>query len=160
MAYSDYGAFVFCNGERRPDKEDAPLFATNEETFGENINNIPSGARIWLALLHLRQTNGAYIPIAHGVMGDGLIRVKCYKQGLPDIYELTEDGTITTVAIDNDLIEDYFYYNHIHYEYKGYTFDFYGADSEYEHYYAEMLEPDGTLWSCKYDYEYGAGFEE
>ena len=43
MAYSDYGAFVYRNGERRKDKEDAPAFASSQETFGEDINNIPSG---------------------------------------------------------------------------------------------------------------------
>ncbi len=46
MAYSDYGAFVFCNNERREDKEDVALFATDEETFGEHSAEIPSGARI------------------------------------------------------------------------------------------------------------------
>ena len=28
MAYSDYGAFVYCNGKRREDKEDVATFAT------------------------------------------------------------------------------------------------------------------------------------
>lgn len=31
MARSDYGAFVYCNGRRRKDKEDAALFITDNE---------------------------------------------------------------------------------------------------------------------------------
>lgn len=30
MAYSDYGAFVYLNGERRTDKEDVGVYDTDE----------------------------------------------------------------------------------------------------------------------------------
>ncbi len=33
MVYSDYGAYVYMNGERREDKEDVALFETPEETL-------------------------------------------------------------------------------------------------------------------------------
>lgn len=65
MAYSDYGAFVYCNGERRKDKEDSPLFSVHKTD--------------WTGL-------------CHGCMGDGDIRVMCYKQGLPSIYEVSDLG--------------------------------------------------------------------
>ena len=96
MAYSDYGAFVYRNGERRRDKEDAPLFATDEETFGADINTIPSGARIWVSLIHAKETGQElnYLnSIYHGVLGDGPVRVACYKYGLPQIYDMgCKDG--------------------------------------------------------------------
>lgn len=41
MAYSDYGAFVWLNGERREDKEDVAAFATDEETFGTSSKIYP-----------------------------------------------------------------------------------------------------------------------
>ena len=69
MAYGNYGAFVYQNGKRRPDKEDCLLFETDP--------NPPED----------------FSDYCHGVMGDGNIRVKCYKQGLPQIYEL-QDGKI------------------------------------------------------------------
>lgn len=97
MAYNDYGAFVWCNGERRTDKEDAPLFASSDETFGADINSIPSGARIFVALMNAKQskkpapTGGAPMRLYHGVLGDNAIRVGCYKQGLPSIWEMTDN---------------------------------------------------------------------
>lgn len=123
MAYSDYGAFVWCNGKRREDKEDVATFATDE------INHIH-----------------------HGILGDGDIRVMCHKQGLPAIYEATPDGIIKVEYTDEDT--DCYEYGEIHFEYKGYKFLFKSGKP----YYAQMIEPDGTEWKCKYDYWYGAGF--
>lgn len=40
MAYSDYGAFTFRNGERRCDKEDVGVYDTDESA-------LPSGMRIF-----------------------------------------------------------------------------------------------------------------
>lgn len=149
MAYSDYGAFVYKNGKRRTDKEDAPIFANDEEVFGESIDNIPSGLRIWIASMYGHK-------IYHGVMGDSNIRVVCYKQGLPDIYELSENNTpIRINYIDNKEIDCYDY-EPVEFEYKGYKFIF---DNIY-HYRAAMIEPNGDCWECVYDYEYGGGFEE
>ena len=33
MAYSDYGAFVYLNGERRTDKEDVGVYDTDEASL-------------------------------------------------------------------------------------------------------------------------------
>ena len=155
MAYSDYGAFVWKNGVRREDKEDVALFATDEETFGTSSENIPSGARIWASLLHRKKSgelSNWITSIHHGIMGDGDIRVMCHKQGLPQIYEATEDGINEIQFKDADI--HWYDYNPIDYEYKGYKFHF----ESNKPYYAEMIEPDGTKWECKYDYAYGAGF--
>ena len=51
MAYSDYGAFVFKNGERREDKEDVALFEAPEETVG-----VPAAARLFMSLIHVDKT--------------------------------------------------------------------------------------------------------
>ena len=156
MAYSDYGAFVYCNGERRTDKEDVALFATDEETFGTSSENIPSGARIWVSLLNNKKTGKEYswiTSIHHGIMGDGNIRVLCHKQGLPEIYEVTEDGIKEIKFCDGDI--DYFDYDPINFEYKGYKFYF----KSNKPYYAQMITPDGDKWECEYDYMFGAGFE-
>lgn len=150
MAYSDYGAFVWLNGNRRKDKEDVAAFATDEETFGTDSANIPSGARLWVNLIHQKNTNND-TSINHGVLGDGDIRVICYKQGRPTIVEATENGFVD-VPYCNEDTDPYDY--DIHFEYKGYKFYFSGTKP----YYAQMTTPDGNVWESKYDYGYGAGF--
>lgn len=157
MAYSDYGAFVYENGKRRTDKEDVALFASDEETFGEDSVNIPSGIRIYAHLLHqLSQGSKATMAnsLCHGVIGDGAIRVRCYKTGLPDICELTNEGVNAIKYVSDDT--DPYYYKVIDFEYKDYKFKFMSGKP----YIAIMIEPDGTEWLCEYDIGYGAGFEE
>ena len=152
MAYSDYGTFVWFNGKRREDKEDVATFATDEGTFGASSENIPSSARIWASLLHQNGKEVEWVNhIHHGILGDGNIRVMCHKQGLPSIYEATEDGFKEIEYCDKDT--DYYKYE-INYEYKGYKFYFVSSKP----YYAKMTTPEGNVWECKYDYWYGAGF--
>lgn len=158
MAYSDYGAFVHCNGERRKDKEDVALFATDEETFGTDSENVPSGLRIWISALKAKEDGEKENPwvtqsIHHGIMGDGDIRVLCHKQGLPEIYEIL-NGEINKVKFCDDDT-DYYDYDPIHFDYKEHHFFF----REGNPYYAEMTTPDGTIWTCEYDYGFGAGFD-
>ena len=154
MAYSDYGAFVWLNGKRRKDKEDVAAFATDEETFGTSSQNIPSGARIWILLMRNQGKRTWLTSIHHGVMGDGNIRVICHKQGRPDIYEATDDGFKSVDYCDDSV--DFFDYEPIKFEYKGYTFYFESGKP----YFARMTTPNGDVWECKYDYWYGAGFDD
>lgn len=151
MAYSDYGAFVYLNGERRSDKEDAPTFATDKETFGRPIDGIGSGMRIWQSLIHNAET-GNNIRIHHGILGDGDIRVACHKQGLPTIWEITEDGFKEIEYVGDEV--DYFDYDTVEFEYKGHKFMFESGKPDI----AIMIEPNGNKWVCKYGYKYGAGF--
>ena len=138
MAYSDYGAFVYCNGSRRRDKEDVAVFASDEETLLKRGGEPTT----WFGNIH------------HGIMGDGNIRVACHKQGLPEIWEATDDGFVEVQYADDDV--DYYYFGTITFEYKGYKFRFISG----EPYQANMTTPDGDTWSCYYDYAYGAGFED
>lgn len=153
MAYSDYGAFVYKNGERRRDKEDVALFNSDEETFGESSENIPSGARIWVYLLKNSGDSSWINHIHHGITGDGDIRVMCHKQGLPQIYERIGEDIKEIEFAPDDI--DHFRYPPVNFEYKNYKFKFISSKP----YVAEMIEPDGTHWRCEYNYEYGAGFE-
>lgn len=143
MAYSDYGAFVFCNNKRREDKEDVALFATDEET--ENCT------LAWVESIH------------HGTMGDGNIRVLCHKQSCPEVYEKIEDGSIHKVDIksltkyrNEEEIPWWEESITLSFEYKGYKFRFVNGEPNR----AEITEPDGTFWECEYDYLFGAGFED
>lgn len=156
MAYSDYGAFVWLNGMRRPDKEDVAAFATDEETFGKSSDDIPSGLRIWESLIKAKRDGKElnYIThIHHGILGDGNVRVICHKQGLPEIWEAREDG-FWNVDWEKKSKIDHYEYDPIRVDYKGYQFEFRSGSP----YYAKMVTPDGDVWECKYDYCYGAGF--
>lgn len=160
MAYSDYGAFVYCNGERRTDKEDVALFDTDEETFGTDSSNISSGARIWVSLLKAKKENKLLNwenSIHHGIMGDGNIRVMCHKCSIPNVYELLDTGELKKIEqkdMENQIGEfDVVDFNCV-FSYKGHKFNFIAGEPCY----AQMKEPDGTDWECYYGYEYGAGF--
>lgn len=159
MAYSDYGAFVYFNGERRRDKEDVAAFASYEETFGTS-EDIPSGARIWASLLQGEGKERTWLDsIHHGIMGDRNIRVVCHKQGRPEIYEATENGFESITYCNEDEV-DYYEYGVINFEYKGYKFHFESGYDNDRPYYARMETPEGDEWECEYDYEFGAGWTD
>lgn len=132
MAYGDYGAFVWLNGNRRRDKEDVEVFSIYENSFRES----------WINSIH------------HGILGDGNIRVMCHKQGLPEIYEATEKGFKKIEYCDEDT--EYYDYGKIKFEYKNHKFSFVSTKP----YYAKMITPEGDIWECEYDYGYGAGFTD
>lgn len=161
MAYNDYGAFVFMNGKRRTDKEDAPAFASDQEIFGGDINNIPSVARIFISLSKAKE-DGRELSwlehIHHGICGDGNVRVICHKWGLPKIFEATDDGIQQIEFCDEDDAR-WFKYRPFSFEYNGFHFYFEYFEPGFL-YVVEMDEPDGTHWRCEYGYEYGAGFEK
>ena len=78
MAYSDYGSFVYINGERRTDKEDVGVYDTDEAS-------LPSGLRVYANIM--KHSGGCewFEFSHHGVMGDGSVRVGCYKQYWPEV---------------------------------------------------------------------------
>lgn len=78
MAYSDYGAFVYLNGERRTDKEDVGVYDRDEAS-------LPSGLRVYANIIKHSDGFEWFEFSHHGVMGDGNVRVGCYKQGWPDV---------------------------------------------------------------------------
>ena len=130
MAYSNYGAYVYCNNNnRREDKEDVTLF--------ENIKA------------------NSFADYCHGILGDGNIRVRCYKQYAPEIFERKDDGSIVEINYYDEYDDeiDCFEFSY-KFNYKNYSFSF---ESGKQVCTAIMVEPDGTKWECTYGYEYGSG---
>lgn len=143
MAYSDYGAFVYLNGERREDKEDTSTYDVCDDLY-------------------------------HGVMGDGSVRVCCYKQGWPVIY-YWEDGYDDPVFYSYDCLsrkfgwEDFDEYEGIRYapytyhkefDFLGWHFSFDGDECGATPKYSAKMERDGEYWVCDYDYMFGAGISD
>lgn len=102
MAYSDYGSFVYVNGVRRTDKEDVGVFDTDEAVIPEGstmdmgIPGLRLKTRVIANILKAQETgnNAWHDHSHHGVLGDGVVRVGLYKQGLPSsgIYYWPEDA--------------------------------------------------------------------
>lgn len=95
MAYNDYGAFVYLNGERQPDYEDVPI-------FGDKDTDLGPGERIYASLLRQygNMAESDMTPFEwpsrcqHGTMGNGKVRVGVYKVGISaaSIYVLADDA--------------------------------------------------------------------
>lgn len=165
MAYSSYGAFTYRNTVRRRDKEDVGVYDTDEA-------GLPSGARIFANILKNaeRGTDEWWRHSHHGVMGDGAVRVACYKQGLPSsgIY-FWPGGAKAPVRYDPRELagvhrSDY-EYGSLEFPWDPGTGEYYFTFTDKEHsdsghYEATMTEPDGTQWLCVYDYDYGAGLTD
>lgn len=167
MAYGDYGAFVYLNGERRTDKEDVGIYDADEAS-------LPSGLRKYSNIIKLGGNGELFKSSYHGVLGDGNVRVGCYKQGWPDIYEW-EDGKDKPVGYTFDGLsrkfgwDDYEEYGNKRYapdeydkefDFLGYHFRFHGNDNgDTPKYWATMIG-DGEIWDCEYDCEFGAGFDD
>lgn len=169
MAYGDYGAFVYLNGKRRTDKEDVGVYDTDEAS-------LPSGLRIYANIAKLYQSGKFewFRHSHHGVMGDGSVRVGCYKFGWPEIYEW-EDGKDEPTQYTFDCLsrkfgwDDYKEYVDTRYEadeydkefdFLGWHFHFWGDDFSDTPKYGATMSHDGEVWECEYDYEYGAGFDD
>ena len=88
--------------------------------------------------LNLPTTPKSFADYNHGVMGDGAIRVKCFKEYSPEIFEKDSDGTIHKIEYEDEDADGLEF--DIHFEYKGYKFDFKSGDVCE----ATMEDPDGT----------------
>lgn len=167
MAYSDYGAFVYLNGERRTDKEDVGIYDTDEAS-------LPAGLRVFANIMK-RNGGGEWFEYSHhGVMGDGSVRVGCYKQGWPEVYEW-EDGKDKPTRYTFDSLsrkfgwEDYAEYGDERYapdeydkefDFLGWHFRFWGDNCDCTPKYGATMSRDGETWKCDYDYMFGAGFDD
>ncbi len=145
MAYGDYGAFVYQDGKRREDKEDASTF----ENVAIGFTALGSDGYDWAGWL----VNNMH----HGIIGDGDIRVMCHKTALPRVFERI-DGIVIEVDVETFVRNVYGKKWDFSFDYKEHHFKFVRKNSKRAE--AEMIEPDGTYWRCEYGYEYGAGFED
>ena len=169
MAYGDYGAFVYLNENRRRDKEDVGVFDTEEAS-------LPSGLRIYANILKNMEGDEDrwWKHSHHGVMGDGNVRVACYKQGWPEIWVWERDASEPSSFSFDDLSrlyrwDDYEEYEGTRYapdsydkefDLLGWHFRFWGDECDSKPAYGASMTRNGETWECEYDCEYGAGFDD
>ena len=158
---------MWLNGRRRHDREDVGVYDSEDARFPTPMRRFANIAR---------NGTGApwYMHSQHGVMGDGEVRVACYKQDWPTIYHWPEgaggpraygyDELSRTFGWDDfdDLDGTRYAPDGYGYEFDmlGWHFEFSGdlngSPPKYE---ASMSRPL-EHWTCAYDYWYGAGFDD
>ena len=168
MAYSNWGAFVYRDGERRKDKEDVGVFDTDEAA-------VPTYLRIWFNILKRRlEQHKQWDDMSpeereadqvrhshHAVLGDGRVRLCGYKNG-PSLWMIGDDGTPHRVVlpdkpddpagcdddfeVSGDLLVEGATWHWLFHQFDGTMIDL------------RLKEPTGTVWTSRCGYEYGAGW--
>lgn len=160
MAYSNWGAFVYKNGERQENREDVPVFGDAD------VEAAGSAVRIFVNLLKLREQHGDkyedWQRCQHAVLGSGAIRLCGYKS-YPKLFRATENGAevidIDQFKTDKDN-HDWNWYDggEIAGEIDGCKFRATRCEDP-EAVELELVEPDGTVWTGKSGIYMGAGYE-
>lgn len=146
MAYGNWGAFVYKNGERQRNREDNTPYKEDETQAG-----------YWQAF----GRSDTRLNPHHASLGSGPFRLCAYKsspyifwngQPIDDApYQKGENaGTDKWYWYESDGIEG---------ELNGYKFKA-TPDSDPEAVNLEVTEPDGTVWTGKSGYGMGAGYED
>lgn len=157
MAYSNWGAFVHKDGERRRDREDVGVFDTDEA-------NIPTAFRIFYNIMKNREKYGDdrypwHKHSHHAVLGDGPVRMCGYKRS-PELWVMDEEGNAEQIKLpEPDYAKkewDISREGKLEVVKGVYTWKFHQYDEDLID--LELIEPDGTVWKSTCGYEIGAGF--
>lgn len=158
MAYSNWGAFVYKDGQRRTNREDVGVFDEDEA-------ELPSGARIFANIAKAREKYGAagekqpaHEHSHHAVLGDGPVRLAGYKYHV-DLWHLAEDGTVTNLDLDQFEVKrsEYGTVETLKGEYEGCRFTAELDEDSGNLIDLTLTEADGAEWTSRCGYLYGAG---
>lgn len=153
MAYSDYGAFVYRNGERQRSHEDAPPY--REDRLADQG---------WTRLWTLRAEG---LDCYHAVLGQDRVRLCGYKNSPSLFIDGEEVADILPYLVEGEVEEWRDSDGTLHHsceegtyagEVDGYRWrarQFNGNMVD-----LEMTEPDGTRWKARCGYLYGNGHME
>lgn len=144
MAYGNYGAMVFKNGERQQDREDNIPYEESESDSG-------------YYLAFARRKEG--LNVHHATMGNGIVRFCAYKS-YPCLYVNGEELVIDQFRTDGHDSNDWDFYSHVFQgEIEGYKFKAMKGNDSYEFVDLQLIEPDGTEWLGRSGYCFGSGHE-
>lgn len=171
MAYNDYGSFVWHNGERRRDKEDSGVFDSDE-------SDLAPAVKIYANIIKLdKDVDKPWLHLKHGVMGDGDVRVSCFKTCFPCIWRWPDGSDEPEAFSYADLVKRFGWTDYKTYEWDENKSPYMPDDYDYEfdllgwhfHFTRRLsdrpqchasMERGHDTWECEYGSEYGAGFEE
>lgn len=167
MAYSDYGGYAYRNGVRVVERSDCTI-NPDGDTFGT--------PGMWPGFVTLGSTpehrdEQLSWPSGHAVLGDGPIYLVLYKQTATMLYR----GPIRLNLeehVENPVFASYgerTFLDTDHYKDTGkpllasvdgckISIIYEETDNHYQ--YAELIQPDGTIWTGWSGYGVGAGLEE
>lgn len=145
MAYGNWGAFVYKNGERQKSREDNTPFKEDETQAG-----------YWQAFGRADTKLSPH----HASLGNGPFRLCGYKS-YPEIFWEGQSVDITPYQKGDNPGPDWSWYDSdgIEGELNGYKFKATPSEDP-EAVNLELIEPDGTVWSGKSGYGMGAGYED
>lgn len=136
--------------------------------------SLPTGLRVYANIMKHHDGFEWFEFSHHGVMGDGNVRVGCYKQGWPEVYEW-EDGEDKPTIYTFDALsrrfgwDGYEEYGDTRYaadeydeefDFLGWHFHFWGDDTGGTPRYGATMSRDGETWECDCDCMFGAGFDD
>ena len=159
MAYSDYGGYVYRNGERVEERSDWTI--TEDGKGFESPGAYPGFA----ALLQNRQDVIDNHNYGHAVLGTGPFHVMLYKQSDVIIYYGVKQLAIHTFPwkiMETAHICGFnaYYMGDARYaKHNAYDLNIIWTDEGNFYVYAELEEPDKTLWHGFSGYGVGAGLE-
>lgn len=156
MAYSNWGAFVQLNGERRPDKEDVGVFDT-DEAFA------PTGARKFLNILknHAEGTENDWSRRSHhAVLGDGPVRLCGYRNN-PELW-IIENEEVKRIELPEPDYENERELSDQsgQVEINGKVWKWWFNQFDRNMIDLKLIEPDEAEWTSRCGYLYGAGHME
>ena len=153
MAYGNWGAYVYKNGERQKNREDNTPYQEDElqagywQAFGGSNEN------------GKRNSTKSELSCTHASLGNGPFRLCGYKS-YPVIYWEGESIDFKQFAI-GEVDENWNWWESkgIKGEINGYKFEA-TPDEDPEAVNLELIEPDGTKWTGKSGYCMGAGYDD
>lgn len=163
MAYSDYGGYAYKNGDRVVDRSDCVLSP-------EGIKSTPGMWPGWI--LPEGRNGGSY----HALLGDGPIFAGLYKQSSlivsnqgadVDLLPLVPDEAVSVWTDPKDgkvhrwLNDDHYktVCEPLRVDIEGHKLTVYFLIEDNHYIYAELVQPDGNVWTGFSGYGVGAGLE-
>ena len=158
MAYSDYGGYVYRNGKRVVERSDWTI--TDDGKGFVSPGTYPG----FTALLANRQDVINDHNYGHAVLGTGPFYVLLYKQSTVNVYHKTtviSTHTFPWKVMDETKIcgfDSYYPYNSEDSKRNAYLNVIWTHEDNF-YVYAELEEPDKTIWHGFSGYGIGAGLE-
>lgn len=155
MAYSNWGAFVYKNGERRTDKEDVGVFDTDE-------GSLPTEMRIFVNIYKNQSnknddwSNHSH----HAVLGDDIVRFCGYKSN-PELWAIINEKPerVLLPKIDYDCDDAWELHDQSgELEVDGKVWKWWFNQYNENMINLKLIEPNGDIWLSTCGYQYGAGF--
>ena len=154
MAYSDYGGYAYRDGVRVVGRSD---FTITPDGGFESPGMWPGFGAIIDGMSEEEAKKISGYPSGHAVLGSGPVYVTMYKQSDISVYHNSELLFRPHVHFNYD-VDDHDYHGDI--DFLGYRLGFRSIEDDNYYLFAQLVEPDGTVWAGFSGYGVGCGLED